>query len=124
LNREVFEEGRRGFFEIVAGILHTCNSVSGKTFLLYRCNLNSSQLSNYLKLILDAQLIEIAEPVETRTEGPRIRFKTSHKGKRFLKAYENLRALMTGPKQKRENVLVERLPESKRHDELTSGPSL
>jgi predicted transcriptional regulator len=88
LNREVFEDGRRGFFEIVADILHVCNGMVGKTFLMYRCNMNFSQLSGYLKLILDAHLVEI------RDEEPRILFKISRKGKHFLKAYENLKALM------------------------------
>lgn len=88
MNSEIFEEaGRRVFFEIVADILHACNGTIGKTFLMYRCNMNFSQLSGYLKLIFDAQLIEI------RNEEPHVLFKISHKGKRFLKAYENLKAL-------------------------------
>ena len=82
------EAGRRVFFEVIANILHACNDPARKTFLMYRCNMNFKQLSGYLKLILDAQLIEI------RDEEPQILFKISHKGKRFLEVYENLKALM------------------------------
>ena len=89
MNSEICEEARhRVFFEIVAGILRACNGTVGKTLLMYRCNMSFRQLSDYLKLILDAQLIEI------ENEESDISFKISHKGKRFLEAYENLKVLM------------------------------
>lgn len=89
MNSEIFEEAEyRFFFDIVADILRACNGTVGRTFLMYRCNMSFSQLSDYLKLILDAHLIE------TRNERPHLLFKISHKGKRFLEVYENLKALM------------------------------
>jgi len=51
-------------------------------------NMSFAQLEKYLDLILKARLLFV------ESDGPRLLFKISGKGKSFLKIYESLKALM------------------------------
>jgi predicted transcriptional regulator len=80
--------GRRTLFEIIAHILGACQPKAKKTTLMYRCNMSFPQLTGYLDMMLDAQLLQI----ENSTPYPL--FRISDKGRHFLRAYESLKDLM------------------------------
>jgi predicted transcriptional regulator len=86
--RKQFSEGRRSRLDVIADILDTSLSGVKKTHLMYHCNMSFAQLEKYLNLILKRRLIMVED------NGPRLFFKTSGKGKRFLKSYDRLKALM------------------------------
>ena len=86
--REWLGDGRRSSLDVIADILDTSRGGVKKTHLMYHCNMSFAQLEKYLSLILKTRLVVVED------DGPRIFFKTSGKGRRFLKSYESLKALM------------------------------
>jgi len=75
--------------EIIARVLYACRGRGvKKTHLMYQCGMSFTQLEKYLDLILKARLIQV------QGDNPHLCFRISGKGRRFLKAYESLKALM------------------------------
>lgn len=76
----------------MANILEASYNGTKKTYLMYHCNLSFRQLKNYLYFMLNKKLLF---KVSDDGNPHRDLFKITDKGRRFLKAYENLRALMS-----------------------------
>ena len=86
---ETVSHGRRSRLEIIARILHASRGRGvKKTHLMYQCGMSFAQLEKYLDLILKARLIQV------QGDNPHLCFRISGKGRRFLKAYKSLKALM------------------------------
>ena len=77
--------GNRESLDIIDLILLVCLSGTMKTHVMYKCNLNSRQVQDYLELLLKFQLLEKSETEEKRTI-----YETTERGKRFIKAYAEL----------------------------------
>ena len=83
--------GHRGNLDIIADILHASSGGAKKTNLMYRCNLSFKQLKSYSVLLLENGLLSLngeASPPETGV------FELTEKGRKFLRAYRGLKALM------------------------------
>ena len=80
--------------DIAAAMLETALEGANKTNVMYRSFLSFPQLKEYLELLIDAGLLEHQE--EERTT-----YHTTEKGKRFLKMYREVDAMV--PK---ENMLT------------------
>jgi len=81
----------RGRFDIIADILNASHGGVKKTYLMYRCNLSFRQLKDYSHFLIKSGLLRIQmEQAETDTG----LFEATDKGKKFLKAYRGLKALM------------------------------
>jgi len=86
---ETVSRSRRTRFEIIARVLHASRGLGvKKTHLMYQCGMSFTQLKEYLDLILEARLIQFED------DGPGLCLRISGKGRRFLKSYESLKALM------------------------------
>lgn len=85
--RSVMGWGNRGWVEIVETILEICENGALKTHIMYRCNLNSKQIAQYLHFLENHRLINtITEPPTTK----RPIFVTAELGKRYINAYKQL----------------------------------
>jgi predicted transcriptional regulator len=54
-----------------------------KTHVMYKCNLNSKQVQDYLELLLKFGLLERSDALKGRNT-----YKTTERGRRFIKAYD------------------------------------
>lgn len=82
--------GNRGWVEIIDMILEICQKGALKTHVMYRCNLNSRQIEQYLQFLQDQRLIEV------NTEGPYVKrpiYITTDLGQRYIHAYKQLERL-------------------------------
>ena len=86
LNKSVLGWGNRGWPEIVDLILHVCENGALKTHVMYRCNLNSKQIQEYITFLLERELIVANPPDETK----KVIYTTTPRGRRFMAAYEEL----------------------------------
>jgi len=59
-----------------------------KTQIMYKANLSFAQLNEYLSLLLGLGLLK------TRKKGQKTVYKTTRKGVRYLKSYDEIRALL------------------------------
>jgi predicted transcriptional regulator len=88
-NKNDSSNNHRGNLDIIADILGASDGGAKKTCLMYRCNLSFKQLKNYSSFLVGNGLLHVAkEEANDRT------LQTTDKGKRFLRAYKNLKALM------------------------------
>ena len=79
--------GNRGWLEIIYFILVVCKKGSLKTHIMYKCNLNSKQIDQYLQFLIVRQLLE------KESESPdskRYIYKTTETGRRYIIAYNHL----------------------------------
>lgn len=79
--------GNRGWVEIIETILETCNEGALKTHIMYRCNLNSKQIAQYLRFLENYQLIE---SIKNNPSSKRPLFMTTELGKKYMDAYVRL----------------------------------
>lgn len=79
--------------DIASSILETANGGALKTKIMYSVFLSYPQLQDYLKVLIDAGLLEYVK--EDRV------YNTTDKGKRFIKIYRHVDAMV--PK---ENMLT------------------
>jgi len=77
----------------MANILQSANGGAKKTHIMYQCNLSFRQLQAYLDFLIDAGFLETTV-LKTENKGDSLLFETTSKGKAFIKAYHNLRALL------------------------------
>jgi predicted transcriptional regulator len=82
----------RGRLDIIADILEASYNETKKTYLMYRCNLSFKQLKYYLVFLLKNGLL--CTVINNGNLNPGA-FKITDKGKKFLKAYKGLKALIT-----------------------------
>ena len=59
-----------------------------KTQMMYRANLSFAQLNEYLRLLIEIKLLEIAASHERRI------YKTTNKGMRYLQSYREINELL------------------------------
>jgi predicted transcriptional regulator len=86
-NKSVLGWGNRGWLEIVNLMLTVCEHGALKTHVMYKCNLNSKQLQQYMNFMLSRQLIS------TREDGGDIKrttYATTDLGRRLMAAYQEL----------------------------------
>ena len=83
--RCVMVRSRRGWLEVVADILDAANKRGGvnKTRIVYKANLNFRRIESYLEILMEGGLIE-----KHSAEGL---FKTTERGRDFLKRYREIR---------------------------------
>jgi len=81
----------RSRMDIVANILREAVGGATKTRIMYRCNLSFRQLQAYLDLLLNTGLLRTIFEGE---KGSNAAFQTTIKGRAFLQAYRNLKALL------------------------------
>jgi len=81
----------RGNFDIIADILDASFGGAGKTSLMYRCNLSFKQLKGYSHLLLGNGMLRMNHRTE---KSENAMFEVTDKGRKFLKAYKGLKALM------------------------------
>ena len=77
--------GNRESLDIIDLILLVCLNGTMKTHVMYKCNLNSRQVQDYMELLLKFQLLQKEETEERRTL-----YRTTERGMRFIKSYAEL----------------------------------
>lgn len=87
IERSVMGWGNRGWVEIIEFILETCIEGALKTHIMYRCNLNSKQITQYVDFLLNCKLLD-AKPESRRSK--RYIYKTTDLGKKYISAYKQL----------------------------------
>jgi predicted transcriptional regulator len=86
-SRSVLGWGNRGWLEIIDLVLTVCDQGTLKTHVMYKCNLNSKQVQQYLDFVTSRGLIEvIQDPVDPK----RTFYKTTDKGRKFMRSYNEL----------------------------------
>lgn len=78
--------GNRGWIEIIEIILETCEKGSLSTHIMYKCNLNSKQLKQYIQFLLTHKLIENIKDSGSK----RPLYKTTERGRQYIIAYKQL----------------------------------
>jgi len=73
---------------IIAEILRVARDGSPKTQIMYKASLSFAQLAAYLSLLVKVGLLEAIEKNE------KLVYKTTAKGIRYLKSYEEIRHLL------------------------------
>ncbi|MGB7637732.1 MAG: winged helix-turn-helix domain-containing protein [Nitrososphaeraceae archaeon] len=82
----------RGWLEIIEFILSLCENGARKTHVMYRCNLNSKQINEYLNFLLECEMLGKIQ------EGPNSKrhiYKTTELGKKFIGSYKQLAELFS-----------------------------
>lgn len=87
IERSVMGWGNRGWVEIIEFILETCIDGALKTHIMYRCNLNSKQITQYVEFLINCKLLE-GNPESRRLK--RYIYKTTDLGKKYISAYKQL----------------------------------
>ena len=84
----------RGWLEIIEFILSLCENGARKTHVMYRCNLNSKQINEYLNFLLECEMLE---KIQERPNSKRHIYKTTELGKKFIGSYKQLAELFSKP---------------------------
>jgi predicted transcriptional regulator len=84
---------RRDRLLIIAEILNIARRGSLKTRIMYTGNLSFAQLKEYLTLLMDFNLLEVAK------KSQRTVYKTTDKGLQYLQSYEEIRELLREEKE-------------------------
>ena len=86
-NKSVLGWGNRGWLEIVNLMLTVCEHGALKTHVMYKCNLNSKQLQQYMNFMLSRKLITMRED-----EGDirRTTYVTTDRGRKLMASYHEL----------------------------------
>lgn len=71
-----------------------CENGARKTHVMYRCNLNSKQINEYLNFLLECEMLE---EIQERPNSKRYIFKTAELGKKFIERYKQLAELFSKP---------------------------
>jgi len=80
----------RGYMEIIYSILESSKQGALKTHIMFRCNLNSRQLQLYVQFLVDKGLL-VRERVPP---SPKVEYRTSERGRKYMQAYETLVGLV------------------------------
>jgi len=81
---------KRGWIEIIWLILSQCIEGSVKTRIMYRCNLNSKQMQQYLSFLLECKFLEGRKDQNHVTTS----YYTTDLGLNFIAKYEQLQAVL------------------------------
>ena len=85
--RSVMGWGNRGWLEIIEYILVTCKSGALKTHIMYKCNLNSQQVQQYLHFLLNCGLLEKRQEY---SNSKRHTYKTTSRGRKYMDVYNQI----------------------------------
>ena len=77
--------------DITSQILESASGGATKTKIMYKAFLSYAQLKEYLSVLIENNLIDYEK--ETNS------YKTTEKGHRFMKLYDNMGALVLAPQQ-------------------------
>ncbi len=77
--------GNRESLDIINLILLVCVKGTMKTHIMYKCNLNSKQVQEYLEMTLRFELVQKIE-----SDAGRATYLTTDKGRKLIKAYASL----------------------------------
>ena len=92
LERALVNGGHRDCFDIMADVLKSTSNGAKKTQIMYSCNLSFKQLDAYVRFLIRKGLLKM----QIKKESKEFHFfETTEKGKTFLKAYKNLKSLLT-----------------------------
>jgi predicted transcriptional regulator len=81
---------KRGWIEIIWLVLSQCIDGSVKTRIMYRCNLNSKQMQQYLSFLLECKFLEgRKDPNHVTTS-----YYTTELGLSFVEKYEQLQEVL------------------------------
>ena len=83
----------RDRLSIIAEFLDLAKDGTLKTRIMYQANLSYAQLSNYLPLLINMNLLEVVKTPH------RVIYKTTEKGLRYLKSHREIRELLTEEKE-------------------------
>jgi predicted transcriptional regulator len=81
----------RGWIEITNLILLECQKGAVKTRIMYRCNLNSKQIQQYLEFLTKYNLIEVKERESNRRAQ---QYFVTELGLKFIDAYTQLQEVL------------------------------
>lgn len=90
--------GNRGWLEIIYVILLVCKTISLKTNIMNKCNLNSVQVQNYLRFLLASKLLKTKKK---SISSKNYVYETTIEGEKYLKAYQNLIGILSRTSQKK-----------------------
>jgi len=81
---------RRSSLEIIANILEAASKPEGvgKTHIMYKSNLSNKVVEEYLNFVVEKKLVDV-------TVGSKRRFKTSDRGREYLKKFRELETILT-----------------------------
>jgi predicted transcriptional regulator len=85
--KSVLGWGNRGWLEIIDLILTVCEQGALKTHVMYKCNLNSKQVQQYLDFVLKRGL---AKATPDAQDPRRTLYVTTERGRKFMRAYDEL----------------------------------
>ncbi|MDE1862759.1 MAG: hypothetical protein KGI33_07595 [Thaumarchaeota archaeon] len=88
--KSVMGWGNRGWVEIIELILEVCEKGALKTHIMYRCNLNSKQIEQYLHFLHGHNLIDMAKNLQSSSRPVYI---TTTVGKKYIEAYKLLESV-------------------------------
>ena len=98
---------KRGWIEIIWLILTQCMKGSVKTRIMYRCNLNSKQMQQYLRFLLDCNFLEGRHDSDHVTTV----YHTTELGASFVRQYQQLQDVLEEAISHRGSELIDSLPE-------------
>jgi len=81
---------KRGWIEIIWLILSHCVTGSVKTRIMYRCNLNSKQIQQYLSFLLECEFLEGRKEESHITKS----YYTTESGLTFIRKYQQLQEVL------------------------------
>ena len=81
---------KRGWIEIIWLVLSQCIGGSVKTRIMYRCNLNSKQMQQYLSFLLECKFLEGRKDPNHFTTS----YYTTDLGLSFVEKYEQLQEVL------------------------------
>ena len=84
--KKLVGSGNRGYLEIIQTILSVCTESALKTHVMFKCNLNSSQVQQYLAYLVDRGLLE----KERKAYSSKTSYLTSERGRRYMRAYSEV----------------------------------
>jgi predicted transcriptional regulator len=84
--KKLVGRGNRGYLEIIHTILSVCTEGALKTHVMFKCNLNSSQVQQYLEYLVDRGLLE----KERKAYSSKTSYRTSERGRRYMRAYNEV----------------------------------
>ena len=76
--------------EIIYSILESSTQGALKTHIMFKCNLNSRQLQLYVQFLVGKGLLAR----ERVPPSPKIEYKTTERGRKYIQAYETLLGLV------------------------------
>jgi predicted transcriptional regulator len=86
-NKSILGWGNRGWLEIIDLMLGVCEQGALKTHVMYKCNLNSKQLQQYMDFMLSRNLVS---KNEMGGEAKRTVYVTTDRGRKLMAAYSEL----------------------------------